>query len=308
MTGPILITGANGFVGQALVQALADDGRPLRLAVRTGLPLVPDGTEQFAIGDLDRPLDWTRIVAGCSAVIHCAGLAHADAPLPDALYQAVNTDATLALAAAARDAGVGRFVFLSSIRAMSGPSSLHPLRDGDIPAPTDAYGRSKLAAERGLAALDLDWIALRPVLIHGPGVKANMAALMRLAASPWPLPFGALSAQRSLLALDNLVSAVRFTLDADLPLRRSYVLADPEPVTLGEMIGAMRAGLGRPPGLLPVPEALMRAGLSLVGRKGLAERLTGGLVARPTDLVAAGWRPATDTLTALRELMRSAPR
>ena len=136
------------------------------------------------------------------------------------------------------------------------------------PKPVDAYGRSKLAAEQGLAALDIDWVALRPVLVYGPGVKGNMAELIRLARSRLPLPFGGLTARRSLLSLDNLVGAVDCVLSAPAPLRRPLVVADPEPVTLPEMVAAIRRGLGRRPGLIPVPSAMLAAACRVAGPRG----------------------------------------
>ena len=131
--------------------------------------------------------------------------------------------------------------------------------------PTDAYGRSKLAAERGLAELDLDWVALRLVLVYGPGVKGNMAQLLRLARSPYPLPLGGLTGRRSLLSLDNLVAALDTVLAAG-PLRRPLIVADPQPLTVSEMITAMRRGLGRRPGLVRVPTRLLEAALRAAGR------------------------------------------
>src|SRR6202158_5981064 len=132
---------------------------------------------------------------GVDAVIHSAGLAHAMSGIPEDDYRVVNTEATIGLARAARRAGAKRFVFLSSIRAQCGPAADTVLTETDDPNPTDAYGRSKLAAERGLAELDLDWVSLRAVLVYGAQVKGNMALLMRLAQLPYPLPIGSLRAR-----------------------------------------------------------------------------------------------------------------
>jgi UDP-glucose 4-epimerase len=143
----------------------------------------------------------TAALADVDAVIHSAGLAHA--------MSASCTEATIALARAAQRVGAKRFVFLSSIRAQSGPSAEHVLTEDLAPKPTDAYGRSKLAAEQGLAELALDWVALRLVLVYGAGVKGNMAELVRLARTPYPLPLGALRSRRSLLSLDKLSSCRR---------------------------------------------------------------------------------------------------
>jgi nucleoside-diphosphate-sugar epimerase len=258
------------------------------------------------IGDLGGPIDWQPLLDGVDHVVHSAGLAHADGDIPEERYQAVNTQGTLALARAAHAAGVRRFVFLSSIRAQSGPVSDRPLSEADTPAPTDAYGRSKLAAEEGLAGLDLDWVALRPVLVYGPGVKANMAALVKLARLPVPLPLGGLSAKRSLLAIENLSEAIAFALIEACPARRSYIVSDPEPLSVAGMLAAMRAGRGRNPGLIPVPTALLALAARLAGRSGAYERLANGLVASPDALLNAGWRPPAETKAALARLAADA--
>src|SRR5262249_57959148 len=123
--------------------------------------------------------------------------------------------------------------------------------------PAEACGGAKVAGEEGLAALDLDWVALRLVLVYGAGVKGNMAELLRFARAPYPLPLGALRGRRSLLALDNLVAAVDTVLAAPGRLRRPLLVADPAALTIPEMIAAFRRGLGRSPGLIPVPPPLL---------------------------------------------------
>src|SRR5436309_3367208 len=147
-----------------------------------------------------------------------------------------------------------------------GPSSEQVLTETLASQPTDAYGSSKLAAEQGLAELDLDWAALRLTLVYGPGVKGNMAQLLRLARSPYPLPFASLRAKRSLLALENLVSAIDAVLAAGEPLRRALIVADPEPLTIADMIASLRLGLRRKPGLIPVPPQLLELALRATGR------------------------------------------
>lgn len=297
----VLLTGASGFVGRHLLPDLTARGYRVRTTGRGGAA-ASAGAEHAAIGDLGAPIDWRPVLEGVDHIVHSAGLAHADGDTPEERYRAVNTQATLALARAAQAAGVRRFVFLSSIRAQSGPVSDKPLSEADIPAPTDAYGRSKLAAEQGLAGLDLDWVALRPVLVYGPGVKANMAALVKLARLPVPLPLGGLSAKRSLLAIENLSEAVAFALTEACPARRSYIVSDPEPLSVAQMLTAMRAGLGRSPGLLPIPSSLLGLAARLAGRSGAYERLANGLVASPAALISAGWRPPVETKAALARL------
>src|SRR6202011_4771048 len=131
----------------------------------------------------------------------------------------------------AQGAGVRRLVFLSSLRAQAGASDPRVLTEEMEPRPTDAFGRSKLAAEQGVAGVGVDWGALRVATVYGPGVTGNMARLIRLARSRLPLPFGALAARRSLLSLDNLAAAIDCMLKVEGPLRRPLITADPQPLT-----------------------------------------------------------------------------
>jgi UDP-glucose 4-epimerase len=302
----VALTGATGFIGRALLHALQQRGYRMRVLLRRP-SIVPPECASAVVGDLARPQNMSAALADVDAVIHSAGIAHAMSGLPEDDYRLLNTEATIALARAARRAGARRFVFLSSIRAQCGPAAEAVQVEDIEPRPTDAYGRSKLAAERGLAELDLDWAALRLVLVYGPGVKGNMAQLLRLARSPWPLPLGALAGRRSLLALDNLAAAVDAVLVAPAPLRRPLIVADPGPLTIPEMIAAMRRGLGRRPGLVPVPPALIRAALQAGGRAEMYERLAGSLVAAPAALLRLGWTPPVATAEGLAALARGQP-
>jgi len=303
----ILVTGANGFVGRAVVAALAAGGHPVRAAVRrTPLPPVPEAVEVVVHPDLERPIDWTPLVAGIDAVIHLAGIAHTRGVAPE-LYDRVNRLATGQAATAAARAGVGRFVFASSIRAQCGPAAEHVLTERDPPAPTDDYGRSKLAAEEAVRRSGVPFTILRPVLVYGPGVKGNFAALLRAAASRWPLPARLLANRRSLLGVANFVSALKFTLSAPATAGETYLVSDPgTPPTLAELIVALGKAQGRRPLLLPVPTGLIEIPLRIIGRSDLWERLGGNLQVDPGKLIAAGWQPAHDTYAGLAAMARAA--
>jgi UDP-glucose 4-epimerase len=300
----IALTGATGFIGQYLLRELPKRGYRLRVLLRRPSD-VPLDCASAVVGDLARPQNMAAALADVDAVIHSAGLAHAMSGRPEDDYRVFNTEATIGLARAARRAGVRRFVFLSSIRAQCGPTSKQVLTETMEPRPTEAYGRSKLAAEQGLADVGLDWTALRLVLVYGPGVKGNMAQLMRLARLHFPLPLGSLKAQRSLLSLDNLVEAIFTVLSAPEPLGRPFLVADPTPVTIPEMLTAMRRGLGRRPGLLPVPASLLQTALRLKGRPEDYQRLAGSLVVDPAALRQLGWLPVVETRDGLAALMQS---
>jgi nucleoside-diphosphate-sugar epimerase len=195
-------------------------------------------------------------------------------------------------------------VFLSSIRAQCGPTADTVLTETLAPRPTDAYGRSKLAAERGLAELDVDWVSLRAVLVYGPGVKGNMAQLVRLARSPFPLPLAGLTARRSLLALENLSAAIDAVLAAPGTLRRVLIAADPQALTIAEMIAALRGGLSRRPNVFAVPPTLLEFALRAARREEIYQRLSGPLIADPAALMSLGWTPPLATRDGLAMLMR----
>jgi nucleoside-diphosphate-sugar epimerase len=296
-------SGATGFIGQFLLRELPKRGYRLRVLLRRP-STVPMECASAVVGDLGRAQNMAAALADADAVIHSAGLAHAMSGLPEDDYRLLNTEATIALARAAQRADVKRFVFLSSVRAQSGPTADQVLTETLSAQPTDPYGRSKLAAEQGLAALDIDWVALRLVLVYGPGVKGNMAELIRLARSPYPLPLRSLTGKRSLLAAENLVAAIDAVLQTPQTLRRPLIVADPEPFTIPQMIGAMRQGLGRKPLLLPAPSMLLEWGLRAVGRGEIYQRLAGSLVADPSALMGFGWQPPIGTQQALAALMR----
>jgi nucleoside-diphosphate-sugar epimerase len=300
----IALTGATGFIGQHLLRELPKRGHRLRVLLRRP-PSVPVLTASAVIGDLARPQNLAAALEGVDAIIHSAGVAHAMSGIPEDDYRVLNTEATIGLARAARRAGAKRFVFLSSIRAQTGPTAEEVLTEDLEPTPTDAYGKSKLAAERGLAELDVDWVALRPVLVYGRGMKGNMAQLMQLACSPYPLPLGGLKGRRSLVSLDNLLGAIDIVLSAPAPLRRPLIVADPKPVTVAEMVAAMRRGLGRRPKIFSVPGPLLESAFRVVGRNEAYQRLARSLVADPSALTQLGWAASVDTETGLSRLMRS---
>jgi nucleoside-diphosphate-sugar epimerase len=301
----IALTGATGFIGQYLLRELSSRGYRLRVLLRRPAVL-PTECASAVVGDLAWPQNMAAALADVDTVIHSAGVSHAMSGMPELDYRVLNTEATINLARAAQRAGVRRFIFLSSIRAQCGPTAPCVLTEELEPAPTEAYGRSKLAAEQGLAQLDLDWVALRLALVYGPGVKGNMARLIRLARSPYPLPIGECKAKRSLLSLDNLLAAIVCMLAAPPQLRRPLIVADPEPLTLPDMVAAMRRGLRRRPGLIKVPAPLLEAAFRLAGRPEIYERLAGPLIASPAALARLGWVPAVTSEAGLEMLMHGA--
>jgi nucleoside-diphosphate-sugar epimerase len=295
----ILVTGASGFVGRALVEGLSNAGHGVRAAMRQPADVFPRSVEVVAVSDLTRPVEWRALLNRMDTVVHLAGIAHAGSGIAEEAYDRVNRLATAELAAAAKAVGIHHLVFASSIRAQSGPSATAPLRETDTPQPTDAYGRSKLAAEDAVRAAGVPHTILRPVLIYGHGVKGNLARLLDVARTPWPLPFGLCHNHRSLLARQILIEAIHFVLRAEAAKNQTYIVADPTPLTLAEIVGALRNGLGRSPFLVPVPPALIGFAANAVGRNDEWRRLGGGLIVDPSKLIAAGWEPSVETKAGL---------
>lgn len=305
----VLVTGASGFVGRAVVTALAHGGLAVRAGVRRPpRPEFADGVEVMQHPDLSARFDWAPFLAGVDHVVHLAGIAHTGG-VAAALYDRINCLATAELAAAAARAGVRHFVFVSSVRAQSGPSADHALTERDRPAPTDAYGRSKLAAEAAVRATGVPFTILRPALFYGPGVKGNFATLLRAARLRLPLPVKDFVNRRSLLGIDNFVSALRFVLSSPAAIGETYIVADPGiPPRLPDLIATLRRAQGRRPLVLPLPPHYLQAPLRALRRDGLWQRLGGNLRVDPGKLIAAGWRPAHDTSAGLAALVAPASR
>jgi nucleoside-diphosphate-sugar epimerase len=302
----VLVTGASGFVGRALTRALANAGIKVRAAARN-VSAIPSSAniEAATLPDLSRPVDWRPLLRNIDAVVHLAGIAHVSEEIADAQYDRANRLATKELAlAAAMTPDIRRLIFVSSIRAQSGPTSDHTLTENDPPMPTDAYGRSKLAAETFVRGYGVPATVLRPVVIYGEEARANIAQLIKIAGLPFPLPFGAFDNQRSLLALDNMISAIRFVLDTPSTAGETYLVSDPSPVSLADMIAILRRGRGRAPNLISVPPEWIGAALRAAGKNDIWERIGSSLIADSAKLRAAGWQPPTDTPRALVGLVR----
>jgi nucleoside-diphosphate-sugar epimerase len=300
----IALTGATGFIGQHLLRELPRRGYRCRVLLRRPVEM-PLDCASAVIGDLARPENLSAALADVDAVVHSAGVPEGASGVPEADHRQLNAEATRTLARAAKRARVKRFVYLSSIRAQIGPSAEDVITEEREPQPVDAYGRSKLEAERAIAELDIDWVALRPVLVYGRGMKGNFAQLVQLARSPYPLPFGGLKARRSLLSVDNLVGAVDAVLRTPGDLRRPFVVADEGPISVRGIIAAMREGLGRRAGLITTPAPLLQLALQLAGRGELYERLARPLIVDAQALAGLGWRPSISTEEGLKALMRA---
>ena len=288
----ILVTGASGFVGSALVSELAhqDGSHSVTAAVRTTstdtLSRFPDGIRVVSVGDLTNFADWSAALQGIDAIIHCAARVHVmndSATDPLQAYRATNVDGTLALARQAVTAGVKRFVFVSSIK-VNGESTLQgqPFTSQSAPNPVDPYGVSKLEAEQALFKLadetGLEVVVVRPPLVYGPGVKANFQALVKALRKGIPLPLGAVTNnRRSLVALDNVVDLLITCAHHPAAAGHVFLASDGEDMSTAELIRRLGNAMGKPARLIYVPEWVLRAGAMMLGKKAAAQRLLGNL-------------------------------
>ena len=304
MTRRVLVTGATGFIGKKLVAALAKQGFAVRAAARDPNAIIAASeVERVVMPELAAPSDWSALLDGVSDVVHLAGIAHAPGVLPDDVYTRINAEAVGELAAQAKGK-VERFIFMSSVRAQAGLAADHALTEKDVPQPTDAYGRAKLEAERLVEKSGVPYTVLRPAVVYGKGVKGNIASLATIAKTPMPLPFGALDNKRSLLALDNLVTAVAHVLETEAAKNETFLVADEAPITVADLVGAMREGLGKPPHLVKVPSGAVKRLLKSFGREADWERVSGEFVVDVSKLLATGWQPHVETRAGIVRMMR----
>ena len=305
MSFRILVTGSSGFIGSAVSSALAAAGHKVRAASRRRTGIANrDDIEWMELPDLENEVDWAPLLDGMDIVVHLAAIAHrSHADSGD--YARANRVATASLAQACHRQAIKRLIFMSSIGAQAGSAADHVVTELDEPWPITAYDRAKLAAEEEVRRAGVPFTILRPVIVYGPGAKANIALIMRIAALPLPLPFGAFKNKRSLLSIDNLVHAIMVCLDGPATLNQTFIVCDPEPITLAEMLTALREAAGRPSRLIPIPPLAVRAMIMAAGRQSLWDRIGRELVASSDKLQQAGWLPQVQTKAGLRAMVRA---
>jgi nucleoside-diphosphate-sugar epimerase len=309
-----LITGASGFIGQALLKRFSTEpGFKLRAAVRRPVPNPVAGVKYIQVTELGPNTAWTDAVGDTDVLVHTAARVHVmnDAAVdPLAEFRLTNVEGTLCLARQAVAAGVRRFVFISSIKVNGGGTSLgKPYRADDRPAPTEPYGISKLEAEDGLRQLlcgsGTELVVVRPVLVYGPAVKANFLTMMRWLHRGIPLPFANVPNKRSLVALDNLVDLILACCVHPAALDQTFLAADGEDLSTTELLRRLGAAMNQRVKLFPVPIGALRVAASLLGRGDLAGRLFGSLqvdISKARDVL--GWAPPVTVDDALASTAR----
>jgi UDP-glucose 4-epimerase len=279
----ILVTGATGFVGHALCNVLAQSGRTVRAALRSDRVASSDIVENVVVGDIATTADWARALVGVDSVVHLAARAHVlyDADANSDLYIETNARGTQRLASAAAEAGVRRFVYLSSVKVNGEETTGSAFTSWDDPHPQDAYGRSKWLAERHVmevaAKTGMEVAIVRSPLVYGPGVRANFLRLMRWVDMGWPLPLGAIENRRSLVNIWNLCDLLVRVLERTAAPGRTWMVSDDDDLSTPELIRRIGRAMGRSVRLLPVPVGILRAVGGLMGRGAEVARLCGSL-------------------------------
>lgn len=296
--GQVLVTGATGFLGSAVVAHLRAAGRPVCAAVREAGPSAGTGT--VPVGDLNDKTDWTTALAGVDVVVHCAARAHVlkeAAADPLTQFRRVNTEGALTLARQAAAAGARRLIFISSIGVNGSETRGVPFRVSDEPRPHSPYAISKHEAEQGLAAIaaetGLQVVVIRPPLITGPDPKGNLGTLARFIVRGLPLPFGLVTRnRRDLVSRETLCGLIETCLDHPAAAGRTFLVSDGAPLSTRCLLETMAAGMGRRLRLLPVPPILLSVALDALGRSAMRSQLLGDLevdIADTRDTL--GWRP-----------------
>ena len=288
--GPVVVLGAAGFVGRALITRVAAAGATVRAVTRVSAAF-PPGVSNHVAGTLGSGTNWAQILDGARTAVHLASRAHA--PLGDETWIAEETETATTLALAARKAGLERFVFVSSIKAMGEVTGAVPFRADGVANPAEAYGRAKLAIERALAEAP-NLIVLRPPLIYGPGVKGNFRALLGLVARGIPLPFASIANRRSLIFIDNLLDLIEIVLGHVAAPGKIWLMRDGEDIATPDLIRELARHCGKQARLFPCPPGLLRQALRLAGRGRDATALIDSLSVDdgPTRSLL-GWRPRT---------------
>jgi nucleoside-diphosphate-sugar epimerase len=306
----VLLVGGSGFVGQHLIRRFISDGFAFRAAIHRNNDGFPPTVEVIRNTRLDANCDWSAALDGCDSVVHLGARVHImDDASADALaeYRRTNVEGTLRLGRQASEAGIRRFVFLSSVKVMgesTGPGSA--FTESDAPAPLSPYGISKLEAEIGLENLacgsDMDVVILRSPLIYGPGVRANFLSMMRWLYRGVPLPLSSIDNGRSLIGVGNLVDLMVRSLVHPAAANEVFLASDGEDLSTPELLRRLAHALGTKAYLLPFPPTLLASLAKLTRQQDAFSRLRDSLrIDISKTRLRLGWRPPVTVNDGLRQ-------
>jgi nucleoside-diphosphate-sugar epimerase len=310
--GRVLVTGATGYIGGALADALAEAGRPV-VATHFSRPPRPGSPalEWHCVGPIGATTAWDEALEGVDTVVHAAGLAHVpEGPGSEERAREVNARGTLRLARCAAERGVRRFVYLSSVHVLGARTGADPFDDDTAPAPAGVYARSKHEAELGLweiaSATGMAVIVVRPPLVYGPNAPGNFGRLLRLVRTGVPLPFASVRNARSLISIGNLVDLLSLCVRRDAVAAGAYVVSDGEDVSTPEMLRLMALGLGVQPRLVHCPPGMLRVIGRLLGRAEEIAKLCDSLAVDARRIrEQLAWNPRERPATAIVEAARA---
>ena len=310
----ILLTGATGFIGKALVSELIKQDFDLSIAVRQKTNLFPNKVKQYVVGDFESNPDFSNVLTKIDCIIHLAGKAHViDETKVSILekYRKINTKFTLNLAKQAETAGVKRFIFLSSI-GVNGKQNTKPFLENDTPNPQEPYAISKHEAEQGLLKLAesslLKVVIIRPPLVYGKGAKGNFGRLIQWASAKIiiPLPLGAVNNSRSLIAIDNLVSFIILCVLHEKAVNEIFLISDNDTYSTTELLNKIAKSFNKKALLFPVPVNWMIFVAKLLGKEADAVRLFSSLIidsSKARDLL--GWHSITTIDKQLNKIIKN---
>ena len=303
----ILVTGASGFVGKSLTAELFRQGYAIGAAVRSTKSQI-NNADVVVVGEIDGKTDWTNALRSVDVVIHLAARVHVmkeNFANPLAEFRKVNVEGTQQLAQSAVNAGVKRFVYVSSVKVNGEQTGLSPFTELDIPNPQDPYGVSKWEAEQGLKRIaeetSMEVVIIRPPLVYGAGVKANFASMMQVVKRGIPLPFGAIRNKRSFVYVGNLVSLILRCVDYPAAANQTFLVSDGQDISTTELLRGCADALGVKARLLPVPQKLVEVCATLIGKRDVAQRLCGNLqvdISKARTLL--GWAPPISVADGLK--------
>ena len=281
-TRQVLVTGAGGFIGQAVCAELPLRGHHVLGAIRKrNDALTVNGVQLVEMGDMDEHTDWSAALAGVNNVVHLAARVHMmndDAIFPLEEFRRTNVALTLNLARQAAMAGVRRFIFISSVK-VNGESTPfgQPFSADDVPHPTDPYGVSKLEAEQALLKLaeetGMELVIVRPTLVYGPGVRANFIQMMYWLRKGIPLPLKRLDNQRSMVSIGNLVDLIATCQWHPAAANQIFFASDGEDLTVSALLERTSVAMGRNARLFTLPIFLLSFMSRIFGKEAIFRRL-----------------------------------
>ena len=303
----VLITGTNGFIGKALSERLLREMHELVLISRAAIKPTSKAIQCYEIPDLTTYGNWSQLLTSIDIVIHCAGITHTHATREQ--HFRVNCNITYELAKASVKAGIKRFIFISSVKALGNRTSGHEKFCHDsIAEPTGPYGESKWEAEEQIRKLaderNLEFVIIRPPLVYGPGVKSNFKLLARIASLPLPLPFRGICNRRDMISVFNLSDLILTCIDHPAAANQTFMVSDGRPYSLPELLKTIRSIHGSSSFLFRFPTNIISIAMKLLGKSEWAESLLVNLevdISHTTETLS--WWPKTTLEDTLREML-----